>query len=311
MNSFHHRLTCLALFAALGCDRQHNQTTTVESTTIVATSWPVAFLSERLAGDDFEVQCPIPAGADPITWEPDRAALVSLTTARLVVLNGAGFEPWADRTSLPLSRVVITADRFKRDWIVQQDLTHSHGPRGDHSHGGTDPHTWLDPMLALAQAGAIRDALIERNPHLSSAVEARFAELSSELQEIHEGWMRVGQALAGRRLIAAHAAYDYLAGRHGWKIHNLDLDPAGPLSEQDLSELRDAATSAPALALLWESEPKPAVAAAAKQASGLPNVVLSPAEVRSAEQRAAGVTFLDVQRSNVERLLSLCQATDE
>ncbi len=306
------RALCLAGFTALSaCGPIEAPPTIIESQLIVAASWPVGYLAERVAGSDFEVQMHIPEDADPLHWTPDRPALEAMNRAGLIVLNGAAFEPWAERASLPLSRVVRTAEAFEDDWIERSSATHSHGPRGDHSHGSVDPHTWLDPLLAKAQAGALRDALSARHPGQAAGFEERFRSLSADLDELHSGWSEFTQALDGRRILAAHGAYDYLARRHGWTIDNFDLDPTRVPGDKDLVRLGTTAKSGPAFALLWETQPTPAVAQAAAKATGLPNLVLDPAEVRSAAEAASGRSYLDVQRENLQTLLQATKAGDQ
>lgn len=269
---------------------------------VVASSWPVAYLAQRVLGEQLEVHSPIPEGTDPIHWAPDRDALARMQTASLVVLNGAGFEPWAEHANLPLSRVLHTARVFEQDWIKHEQLEHSHGTGGDHSHAGIDPHTWLDPLLAKAQAGAIRDAWNDRHPDGVAAIEANFASLAADLDTLHQSWQKITQQLEGRAMLASHPAYDYLAKRHGWSLTSFDLDPESLPTPEQLNDLRQAVRdSAPAI-MLWEAQPTPEVAAAVRAATQLENILISPAEVRSAAARAAGSTYLDVQRANVERL---------
>jgi zinc transport system substrate-binding protein len=269
---------------------------------VVASSWPVAYLAQRVLGDQATVQSPIPEGTDPIHWVPNRAALASMQTASLIVLNGAGFEPWAERVTLPLSRVLHTARVFERDWIEHEQLEHSHGPGGDHSHSGVDPHTWLDPLLAKAQAGAVRDAWIDHNPEAQAVIELNFDGLAADLDTLHAEWRALTTSLNGRAMLASHPAYDYLAKRHGWTLINFDLDPEAVPTVEQLGALRQATTDHSPAAMLWESEPTPAVAAAVQSATGLSSIVVSPAEVRSDTQRTANTTYLDVQRANIARL---------
>ena len=185
---------------------------------------------------------------------------------------------------------------------MREDLEHSHGPRGGHSHSGVDPHTWLDPLLAKAQAGAIRDAWISHEPHTQAAIEANFTDLAADLDALHASWQALTTSLAGRAMLASHPAYDYLAQRHGWTLVSFDLDPESMPTETQLEALRQAAQDTPAAAMLWESEPAPAIASAVRAATGLANIVISPAEVRSDAERSGNVTYLDVQHANIKRL---------
>ena len=61
-------------------------------------------------------------------------------------------------------------------------FTHSHGPGGEHSHTGTAFTTWLDPLLALQQAKASRDALIKQRPGLAQEFSENFVALQQEVE---------------------------------------------------------------------------------------------------------------------------------
>ena len=64
------------------------------------------------------------------------------------------------KTSLPDSKLVNTSAGFKDMYIVAAEaVLHTHGPEGEHEHENVAFTTWLDPVLAIEQARAIRDAL--------------------------------------------------------------------------------------------------------------------------------------------------------
>ena len=63
----------------------------------------------------------------------------------MIILNGAGCEKWAKKVSLPMLRTVDTSKAFINNLIhIETNVTHSHGPEGNYSHGGIAFTTWLD-----------------------------------------------------------------------------------------------------------------------------------------------------------------------
>jgi len=61
----------------------------------------------------------------------------------LLILNGAGYEKWTKKVSLPMLRTVDTSRSFKDKLIhIETEVTHSHGPVGERSHSGTAFTTW-------------------------------------------------------------------------------------------------------------------------------------------------------------------------
>ena len=273
----------VALWLALGsapvsCDRSDEPRTESSSRPLVCTSfYPTEYFVRRIAGDSVEVRCPLPADADPIFWKPDAGAISVFQKADLIVLNGAGFERWVENASLPLSRVVNTAESFQEEWItIESAVTHKHGPEGEHSHEGLDGHTWLDPQNAIAQASAIHEALVARLPQSSESFSSGFAELRRDLEELDRE-LRSLSSDAPPRLLCSHPAYNYVARRYGWEIHNLDLDPGAELSTEEIEGIRSVLESFPTRWILWESEPLEAVRDRLNTEFGLESVLFSPA----------------------------------
>ena len=269
---------------------------------VLATFEPTRELAARLAGDLARVECDLPQDVDALFWEPDDDALRRMQGADLVVLHGGGMDGWAERASLPESRVVVTAERFRERWITFEGAReHSHGGGAPHAHEGVDPHTWMDPLLLLEEARAIHAALAQRLGEAQrAALDAHLAELEGELRALHQGYARL-VVPEGSALYASHPAYNYLAARHGWPMVNLDLDPGAAPEAAALEDLARRLAEQPGRLILWESEPVPEAAAALAQL-GLASVVMAPAETIDPAERAAGRGVLAVQRANLERL---------
>lgn len=63
---------------------------------VLATFYPLAFLAERIGGDNVTVATLVPPGVEPHDWEPSPRDLVRYAQAKVVLAQGAGFEPWLD-----------------------------------------------------------------------------------------------------------------------------------------------------------------------------------------------------------------------
>ncbi len=103
------------------------------------------------------------------------------------MLNGANYAKWVQKVALPPSKIVDTSLAFRDRHIVIEDaLTHSHGPTGKHTHGEAAFTTWLDMTLAIEHARAIRDALAKASPEGQSAFQEGFAPLERDLLSLDE-----------------------------------------------------------------------------------------------------------------------------
>ena len=254
---------------------------------VMTTMYPMAYLAERIGGDLVEVICPVPAGEDPIFWQPDEETIGRYQEADLIVLNGADFAKWVAKTPLPSAKIVDTAKPFEKEFIrFETATTHAHGPAGEHAHEGIDGHTWMDPVNAKIQADEIREALVRLLPEHEAQIDARFKMLARDLDELDRG---LTACSTDRALLASHPAYNYIAKRYGWNVVNLDLDPAEMPSAEVFGQISKILEDHPAKFLLWESSPEPEIAAKLHDELMLACPVISPCELEGDEDYLAAM----------------------
>ena len=258
--------TSLALLLGLACagcppagspDEPSVGGTSDASPLVVFTvNYPLAYFAERIGGDLVRVELPAPEDGDPAFWSPDAETIVAYQEADLILLNGAGYAGWTTRATLPSSKLVDTSAGFRDRYLVVEDAaTHTHGPEGEHAHGTVAFNTWLDPMLALEQARAIRDALQRARPDSSERLNAGMAALELDLLRLDESLAEAAGRFRGQPIVASHPVYQYLAARYDLDLHSVHLEPGedpGPAGWRDLSDLLGRY---PARFMLWEGEP--------------------------------------------------------
>ncbi len=290
------------LVAAAGCSRDETPPPP-RTPQVYTTFYPTAYFTRRIAGDLVEVYCPLPPGADPISWMPDGETIGAYQQADLIVTNGANLEQWIPKVSLPPSRMVVTAERLK---LTKYDkvFPHSHVGGGEHSHEDIDGHTWLDPTNAKAQAEEIRKALARLLPDHAEQLQSNYDALATNLDELDAAMKGLSTALAGKVIVCSHPAYNYLARGQGWEIINLDLDGRRELSDKAISETEAALAGRTARVILWERPPAAAVAEQLLRRFRLHSVVFSPCETPPAKGTGSGLDYLEVMQHNVERLRS-------
>ena len=134
---------------------------------VYVTNEPLRCFAERLGDGQFEIVFPVPKDEDPEDWKPEAALVQKMQQADLILLNGAGYEKWLTKASLPLAIQVDTSSAFKEKIIMNDAaVTHSHGGK-EHAHSGPIGQTWMDLQLAIQQAKAVEAALVRSSPKLS------------------------------------------------------------------------------------------------------------------------------------------------
>ena len=261
---------------------------------VYVVNYPLQYFAERVGGEHVRVAFPAPAGGDPAFWEPGVEEVSAFQQADLILLNGASYAKWVQRVSLPASRMVDTSIGFSDRFIPLADqATHSHGAKGEHAHGDVAFTTWLDPLLAIEQAGAIRDALIRLRPSETEAFQLGFAALEKDLLQLDGRLADAFGRLEGQALVFSHPVYHYLMRRYaidGYAVHwEPDVMP-GPAQWQ---ELQRRLGEHPARLMVWEGVPDPATVSELEKL-GLQSVVFPPCARRPAEG-----DYLSVMRASL------------
>lgn len=264
---------------------------------IYTVNYPLSYFAERIGGEAVEVTFPVPADRDPAFWMPPIMVLSDFQQADLILLNGAGFAKWLDKVSMPRSRLVDTSRAFKDDFIpVENAVTHSHGPEGEHSHTGTASTTWLDMQQAAQQAEAVAKALTRRLPEQKAAIESNLDALKKELMDLDSRLAALSKDENVSGLLASHPRYQYLARRYDLEIRSVQWESGETPSEEQWKEVDALLEKAPATWMLWETTPT-AEAAAKLDSLNIASLVFNPMANKPAEG-----DFMSVMRENVERL---------
>ncbi len=299
----HLALWIAAALAAAGCARQDATDGTAGPgprngpLKVYTVNYPLEYFALRIGGDQVEALFPAPADEDPAYWTPDAETIEEYQQADLILLNGAGYAKWRDKVTLPETKLRDTSASFRDRYIKIDDaVTHTHGPEGEHTHAGTAFTTWLDPQLASLQAHAVHDALAEALPEHASLLEQNQRDLQTELSNLD----RELEELVGRKpdtlLLFSHPVYQYLERRYQLQGRSVHWEPDSAPTEKMWSELDALLKEHPANWMIWEGEPLEETRALLAE-RGVQSVVFAPCG-----NRPESGDFLTVMRQNVDNL---------
>jgi zinc transport system substrate-binding protein len=290
------KLALLSLLLLAACDRE--ATTNTASKTggkpqVLVANYPLKYFAERIGGNAVEVVFPAPGDEDPAFWQPDDAAIAKFQNADVILMNGATYSKWAEKVTLPQSKLVDTSAPFKAQYIeIKADSTHSHGPGGEHSHSGTAFTTWIDLTQAVQQAEAVKTALAKFTPD----AEKNFAALKSDLEALDTRLIALGKRLANTPLVASHPVYHYLARRYALNLQAVLWEPEEVPDDKSMEEFKAILAKHSAKWMLWEGEPaKESVSKL--DAIGVKSLVFDPCG-----NVPDGGDFLSVMKGNIEAL---------
>jgi zinc transport system substrate-binding protein len=264
---------------------------------VYTVNYPLYYFTARIAGDAAEVVFPVPADIDPAFWMPGPEEIAAFQKADLILLNGAGYAKWISKAALSEYRMVNTSESFSDRYIkTPGSVTHSHGPRGEHSHSGIAITTWLDPTLATIQAKTIYDALLKKIPDKEKELSKRFELLKKDLIWLDSELEMVVARKQGMPLIASHPVYQYFGSRYGLNLESVMWEPGEYPSDELWSQIEYGLESHKAKWMIWEAEP---IEKSVKrlESLGVGSIVFAPCG-----NRPEHGDYLSVMKANVENL---------
>lgn len=268
-----------------------------ETFTVYTVNYPLQYFTERIAGDSVEVVFPCPEGEDPAFWQPGTEIIAQYQQADVIFLNGAGYAKWIAHASLPNAKTFNTSEKFKEKYIRMDDVvTHTHGPGGEHAHEGVAFTTWLDLSLAAEQAKVIADTLINRLPEHRTVFMKNHAVLRKDLLALDEEIKMIVTPAQDLPLAVSHPVYQYFAKRYGLNMVSVHWEPDEIPTAAQQEELKKILNDNPVEWMLWEGYPrKETVDLLEKMSIG--RVVFQPCG-----NKVSGGDFLTIMQQNTENL---------
>jgi zinc transport system substrate-binding protein len=257
---------------------------------IVVSLYPLYDFTRQIVGDRARVTLLVPPGVEPHDWEPAPADLVRVQSARLLVYNGAGVEPWVDKLVPELQSTRVLDATAGLELLTKE--------------GQADPHVWLDPVLARSQVEAIRAAVVAVDPQHAPVYDANAAALSGRLLALHERFT-AGLAHCDRReIVVSHAAFAYLARRY--RLEQLpiieSLAPDVEPTPAALAALTRHARRVGVTHVFFETLVSAKVADTLAREVGAKTLVLDPIEGLTREQPQHGAGYIELMDANLANL---------
>jgi len=203
-----------------------------EKLPVMASFSILADFVREIGGERVEAGSLIGPDADAHGFEPSPADAGRLAKARLVVVNGLGFEGWMGRL-VAASGTKAAVVKATTGVAAIEAEEHDHGHGHAHAHGHHDPHAFQSVANAKIYVANIRDALIAADPAGRAVYEANadryLAGLTKLDAEVRAELGRIPKAR--RRVITDHDAFAYYA-----KAYDLAfIAPRGVAKESDVS----------------------------------------------------------------------------
>ena len=247
--------------------------------------------AKSVGGDRVNVTSLVGPNGDAHVYTPSPADAKKIADARLVIVNGLGFEGWLPR--------LVKSSGGKASIV-----TASNGITPRQLDGHADPHAWQSVANAKIYVADIRDALIAADPAGAATYKTNADGYLGKLDTL-EADIRVAVAgipEARRKVISTHDAFGYFAAAYGIAF----VAPQGVSTEaepsaRDIAAIIKQVRSAkiPAVFLENISDPRLMRRIAAETGAKIGGTLYSDGLT---EENGDAPTYIDMVRHNIKAL---------
>jgi zinc/manganese transport system substrate-binding protein len=294
--AFVHACVLVAAFAAAPAMAQ-------EKLKVVTSFSILADFTKNVGGDRLEVSALVGPGGDAHVYTPTPADARNVAAAKLVIVNGLGFEGWLQRLvkSAGNKATVVTATKGV---TPRKEKADAHGHKHSHAHDETDPHAWQSITNAKIYVANIRDALAAVDAASAETyrknAETYLAKLDALDREVRDAVTKL--PAERRKVISTHDAFGYFAEAYGITF----IAPQGVSTEaeptaRDVARIigQIKAQKIPAVFLENLSDPRLMRRIAEESGAKLGGTLFSDSLT---DEKGPAPTYIDMIRYNIKAL---------
>jgi zinc transport system substrate-binding protein len=250
-----------------------------EKLSVVTSFYPIYFLTKHIGGDAVDVYN-LAGSRDVHSYEPTPKEVSTIMNADLVLYQSQYLEGWVkdmvpqlEEKNIPSQELLEVieeeglgiekeeggeADHYENGDEHTEDA-HSDEYEGDehsdehsedihtedgHNHGSLDPHTWLDPSLAIRMTQDITQTFVQIDPMRATLYEQNAQQLIERFKELDMAYEARLSECQRESVIVSHDAFGYLARRYGFTTQAIaGLSTLDQPSAQTLLSLKEEAQS--------------------------------------------------------------------
>jgi len=161
---------------------------------------------QQIGGDHVSVtNILVNPNQDPHLFEASASTARSLSAAKLVIYNGAGYDPWMDQ-------LLSVTKRKERAVIVVESFMHT-------SLGG-NPHLWYDPATIPALAKVVAARLTSEDVLDKAQYDANLTKFLQSLKPLDQKIQSMRVRYSGVQVTATEPVFGYMAQAIGFTMRN-------------------------------------------------------------------------------------------
>lgn len=187
-----------------------------QTVSVTVTTGFIADMVRNVGGSRVTVLQVVPDGADPHSFEPRPSVIRGIGQSRVLFANGLLLEPFLEKLEalLPPGVPMVELAPGMPDLIrVAEGKAHHDHTSNQHTHGGYNPHLWLDPTYGIRYVEKIRDTLVWLDPAGRASYTQNADRYIAQIRQVDASAQRCLAAIpqARRKLVSQHESLAYLS----------------------------------------------------------------------------------------------------
>ena len=142
---------------------------------------------------------------DPHEFEPSASTARWIAEARVVIYNGADYDPWA-------AKLLRASKSASRESIEVSSLIHKKS--------GDNPHVWYDTAAVSALAETLAARFTKLDPEHGADYATHLAAFEASMRALRERIAALRKKYSGTAVTATEPIFDYMADTLGLKMRN-------------------------------------------------------------------------------------------
>jgi zinc transport system substrate-binding protein len=264
---------------------------------VVATFYPLYDFAQNVGGDKVSVSILVPETTDVHDFQPTPSSLAAISSADVLIYNGAGLEPW-------IQSIITSAGNSK---LIQVDTSQGVQllpvPSQFQKNNQTiDPHIWLNPLNAKQQVKNILNGLIKADPADSQYFTQNANVYEAKLDDLNAQAVNATINTETKYFVTFHEAFDYFS-----KQYNVTQLPIlGPFEEEptpaDIQNVINAINQYHLQYVGYESLENQAIPNTIRSETNATLINMNPIEGLTPQQKAAGDNYIILMQQDITNI---------
>lgn len=294
-------ILCLFILLSHKITFAQRESENISPVKVVVSIHPLYDITKQIGRDKVVIKTLLPPAASPHTFEPTPKQMTELSNAKAFIKIGAGLELWADRIVQAASnKNLIVVDLSKGMPLIRETHKHKHEQHKKNSANASDPHFWLDPVLAKKIVDRIADTLMQIDPANKNFYSANARQYKRELDKLHEEILAAVSKFKTRQYVTFHAAWNYFSKRYALRVLGvIEEAPGREPAPGDVARIINELKKSNVRVVFAEPQFNPKIAEAIAKEAGARVLFLDPIGASNAPDRD---TYIKLMRYNLYQM---------